>query len=68
MPETTEKKTVGELLADDKRIERAMQIATRKAILEHKRAGFPVVVVKDAKVVLLQPDEIPDDLLKDLED
>jgi hypothetical protein len=68
MPETTEKKTVGELLADDKKIERAMQIATRKAILEHKRAGFPVVVVKEGKIVWLQPDEIPDDLLKDLED
>ncbi|MEW6208567.1 MAG: hypothetical protein AB1631_09385 [Acidobacteriota bacterium] len=35
--------------------------AVRHALLDHKRAGNPVAVWKDGRVVLLQPDEIPVD-------
>jgi len=32
--------------------------AVRKALREHKRAGNPVAVWRDGKVVVLQPEEI----------
>lgn len=39
-------------------INRAYERAVREALLMHKRAGNPVAVWRDGKVVLLQPDEI----------
>lgn len=39
-------------------INRAYERAVREALLKHKRAGNPVAVWRDGKVVLLQPDEI----------
>ena len=32
--------------------------AVRKALREHKRAGNPVAVWRDGKIVVLQPEEI----------
>lgn len=32
--------------------------AVREALLKHKQAGKPVVVERDSKMVILQPDEI----------
>ena len=40
-------------------INKAYERAVRKALLMHKRAGNPVAVSREGKVVLLQPDEIP---------
>ena len=39
-------------------IDIACNRAIREALLMHKRAGNPVAVWRDGKVVLLQPDEI----------
>jgi hypothetical protein len=39
-------------------IDRAMQIAVRKALREHKRLGHSVAVWRDGKTVILAPDEI----------
>lgn len=36
----------------------AISKGVREALLRHKRAGNPVAVSKDGKVVILQPDEI----------
>ncbi len=36
----------------------AFERAVREALLKHKRAGNPVAVSQDGRVVLLQPEEI----------
>ena len=38
--------------------ERELARVVREALLMHKRAGNPVAVERDGKVVILQPDEI----------
>jgi hypothetical protein len=45
-------------LAEAKALEAALQGAFREVILDHARAGRPVPVSRDGKVVWLQPDEI----------
>jgi len=39
-------------------INNAYRRAVREALLMHKRAGNPVAVERDRKLVILQPDEI----------
>ena len=39
-------------------ISEACQRAVREALIKHKKAGNPVAVSRDGKVVILQPDEI----------
>jgi hypothetical protein len=39
-------------------INKAYERAVREALLKHKRAGNPVVVERDGKMVILQPEEI----------
>jgi len=39
-------------------VREAIKKGTREALLMHKRAGNPVAVWRDGKVVLLEPDEI----------
>ncbi len=41
-----------------KRIVAVAERAIRKALREHKRAGNPIAVWRDGKVVILQPEEI----------
>ena len=47
------------ILSDSDRIERAVQWAVQAALRDHKRAGNPVAVWRDGKVVWLAPEEIP---------
>jgi hypothetical protein len=47
------------ILGDSERIERAVQRAVQEALRMHKRAGNPVAVWRDGKVVWLAPEEIP---------
>ena len=47
-----------ETLADKEKITAAVVSAVREAVLRHKQAGNPIVVMKDGKMVWLQPDEI----------
>ena len=44
-----------------KEIKRAYDRAVREALLMHKRAGNPVPVERNGKLVMLQPGDIPDD-------
>ncbi len=49
---------IDEMLADKERIKAAVEAAVREAVLRHKQAGNPIVVMKDGKMVWLQPEEI----------
>jgi hypothetical protein len=51
-------KDVGKLLADDRLIGKVMRTAVREALLEHKRAGNPVAIWRDGKVVWIPPEQI----------
>jgi hypothetical protein len=46
------------MIADRKTIPEAVRRAVREALLSHARAGNPVAVWRDEKVVWLQPDEV----------
>ena len=39
----------------------AYERAVREALLKHKRAGNPVPVERDGKIVMLQPEDIPEE-------
>ncbi len=46
-------------------IQSTLREAVQRALLAHKRAGVPIVVSRDGKVVEIPPEEIPvDDPLK----
>jgi hypothetical protein len=47
------------ILNDSDRIEAAVQRAVQEALRMHKRAGNPVAVWRDERVVWLAPEEIP---------
>lgn len=49
-----------QILSDDSKIETAVRRAVREAIARHKRAGNPIAVWREGKVVWLSPEEIPD--------
>lgn len=49
-----------QILSDDSKIEMAVRRAVREAIASHKRAGNPIAVWREGKVVWLSPEEIPD--------
>lgn len=46
------------LFADGREIDAALAQAVREAILEHKRAGNPIAVWQDGRVVWIPPEEI----------
>jgi hypothetical protein len=48
-----------ERVDDIPRILEALDQGVREALLRHKRAGVPVAVWRDGKVVLIPPEEIP---------
>jgi isoaspartyl peptidase/L-asparaginase-like protein (Ntn-hydrolase superfamily) len=60
-----EKPDIEALFADGREIDAAIAKAVREAILEHKRAGNPIAVWQNGRVVWIPPDEIavdePDD-------
>ncbi|GMV95347.1 MAG: hypothetical protein AMXMBFR82_51250 [Candidatus Hydrogenedentota bacterium] len=41
-------------------IDRGVRKGIRAAIMKHKRAGHPIVVLRDGKVVEIPSDEIPE--------
>ena len=55
---TRKRDHIEEMLADKERIKAAIESAVREAVLRHKQAGNPIVVMKDGKMVWLKPEEI----------
>lgn len=52
--------TTKDLLIDNReQIKETLQRAVQGALLLHKRAGNPIAVWRDGKVVTLPPEEIP---------
>jgi len=43
---------------DTREVTRRFAVAVREALLDHKRAGNPVAIWRDGKVVIVPPDEI----------
>jgi hypothetical protein len=54
----TAKKDIRKLLDDREGMDRALGRAVRQAVLQHKRAGNPVAIWREGKVVWVNPDEI----------
>lgn len=54
----TQEKTIGEIFSDRTLIDKALKKAIREAVLQHKRAGNPIVVWRDGQIVWLKPEEI----------
>ncbi len=57
-------KTPLDRVEDVPRILKAMREAVREALLRHKRLGNPVAVWKEGRVVWLQPEDIPAEILE----
>lgn len=55
------RKTLHELLIEGSTLDRALREGVRQALLRHKKLGESVAVWQDGKVVLLRPEEIPDE-------
>ena len=60
VPATTSGPTPAERVQDVKLITRALRQAVREALLDHKRAGNPVAVWRNERVVWLPAEQIPD--------
>jgi isoaspartyl peptidase/L-asparaginase-like protein (Ntn-hydrolase superfamily) len=54
----TQEKSIDEIFAEGTLIDKALKQAVREAILQHKRAGNPIVVWRDGKMIWLRPEEI----------
>jgi hypothetical protein len=46
-------KNIDRIFADGRLIDRAIRLAAREALLQHKRAGLPIVVYQNGKTVLV---------------
>jgi len=54
MPMSTKNcKNIDKIFADGRLIDRAIRLAAREALLQHKRAGLPIVVYQNGKTVLV---------------
>ena len=51
--------SVAEALKDRKRIDAAFRRAFRKAVLDHRRAGVPMVFWENGKIVHVPADQVP---------
>jgi hypothetical protein len=51
-------KDISRLFREGTPIDEAMSAAVREAVLQHKRAGLPLVVWRDGKIVWIPADEI----------
>jgi hypothetical protein len=55
-------RSLHERVANIPRNLRALDVAVRHALLQHKRAGHPVAVWRDGQVVWIPPEDIPADV------
>jgi hypothetical protein len=51
-------KTIEEIFREGTEIDKALRKGVRKALLEHKKLGYPIVVARDGKPVWIQPEDI----------
>lgn len=52
-PQSSERRDLGELLADSEGMTRALQLGVRDALRAHKNAGVPIVAFREGKIVLI---------------
>ncbi len=54
----TQKDTNRILVEDGRLIDKALEEGVRKAMLEHKKDGLPVVVERDGKIEWVKPEDL----------
>lgn len=52
------RKDIDKILVEGTEIDKAVKKAVKEAVLRHKQAGNPIVVMKDGQMVWLKPEEI----------
>jgi isoaspartyl peptidase/L-asparaginase-like protein (Ntn-hydrolase superfamily) len=52
------RKDIDKILVEGTEIDEAVKKAVKEAVLRHKQAGNPIVVMKDGQMVWLKPEEI----------
>lgn len=50
---------IDQAIDDDAAIQAALDRAFRKAVLEHRRAGLPMVFWENGQIVHVDPDQVP---------
>jgi len=56
---TEPKKDISRILREERHlIDEALQRGIDKAMIQHKRAGFPVVVERDGKIEWVMPEDL----------
>jgi hypothetical protein len=58
MDMTDDVKDIEAIFREGVQIDRALETATREAILRHKQLGLPMPVWRDGKTVLVTPEEL----------
>ncbi len=58
-----EEKDISRIISEGTLIDKAIVLAARNAILEHKQKGQPLVIWRDGKTVLIPPDELDREII-----
>jgi hypothetical protein len=56
-----EERDISRIISEGTPIDNAIIAAAKRAIIEHKQKGQPLVVWRDGKTVLIPPDELDPD-------
>jgi len=59
--QTADKPDIASVLANSRLVEQAMKEAVRQAMVRHKRLGESIAVWRGGEVVIVPPEEIPED-------
>jgi hypothetical protein len=49
---------IGETFRNQRLIDQALERAAQKAILQHKRAGLPLIIWRDGKAIFVSAEEL----------
>lgn len=52
---------IGRLFRERKRIDEALNAAVREAVRQHRQQGQPLVVWRDGRTLLVEPEEIDEE-------
>jgi hypothetical protein len=58
-----EEKDISRIISEGTLIDKAIVLAARNAILEHKQKGQPLVIWRDGKTVLIPPEDLNPDIV-----